>query len=242
VLEPRAENGAEAVAAVEAGQYDVVLMDVQMPVLDGIEASDRIRGLSAPKNKVPIIAVTAHAMVGARERYLAAGMDGYLSKPLDLTALLRVLGDIGQGVRNSEAAETPREMENVSHERSANADLDEGQLRALAKYLHAARIRELLLLFLSQLDEQVADIGALVQASDWPALMREAHTLAGAAGNIGATRVYRIARALEVACGEPKANIISDLIGQLVKARKSIAKAMRRQSAARIADIQQSAA
>jgi CheY-like chemotaxis protein len=65
-----------------------------MPVLDGIQATARIRALPAPYNRVPIIALTAHAMRGAREEYIAAGMDDYLAKPLDPTALLSKLGDI----------------------------------------------------------------------------------------------------------------------------------------------------
>jgi CheY-like chemotaxis protein len=69
-------------------------MDVQMPVLDGIQATARIRALPAPYNRIPIIALTAHAMRGAREEYIAAGMDDYLAKPLDPTVLLSKLGDL----------------------------------------------------------------------------------------------------------------------------------------------------
>ncbi|HWB48639.1 MAG TPA: ATP-binding protein [Stellaceae bacterium] len=232
------ENGAAAVAAVEAGEYDVVLMDVQMPVLDGIEAADRIRNLPAPKNAVPIIAVTAHAMAGARERYLAAGMDGYLSKPLDPAALLRVLDEVGHAPQENQPGETvgvPRAV-------SANADLDEDKLAELAQHLPEARIRELLLLFLAQLDEQVPRIAALAAASDWPAIKREAHTLAGSAGNMGATRIHRVSRALEAACDGANDEAVDDLAGQLVKARQSTAKAIRRWSAPRRLDIRQSAA
>jgi signal transduction histidine kinase/CheY-like chemotaxis protein len=89
-----ANNGEEAVAAAAAGDFDVILMDVQMPVLDGIQATARIRALPAPYNRIPIIALTAHAMRGAREEYIAAGMDDYLAKPLDPTVLLSKLGDL----------------------------------------------------------------------------------------------------------------------------------------------------
>ncbi len=93
-------NGAEAIAAVERTHWDVVLMDVQMPVMDGIEATQRIRTLALPGAKVPIVALTAHAMTGAREQYLAAGMDDYLTKPLSPTSLLAKLASLpltGQG-------------------------------------------------------------------------------------------------------------------------------------------------
>jgi CheY-like chemotaxis protein/HPt (histidine-containing phosphotransfer) domain-containing protein len=82
------ENGLQAVAEVRDGDYDVVLMDVQMPELDGIEATARIRALPSPKRAVRIIALTANAMNGAREKYLAAGMDDFVSKPVDSALLL----------------------------------------------------------------------------------------------------------------------------------------------------------
>lgn len=237
-----AENGAAAVAAVEASEYDVVVMDVQMPVLDGIEAADRIRNLPPPKNAVPIIAVTAHAMAGARERYLAAGMDGYLSKPLDPAALLRVLDEVGRAPQENQAEDRPGETGGAPRNVSTDAALDEDKLAELAQHLPEARIRELLLLFLAQLDEQVPRIAALAGASDWPAVKREAHTLTGSAGNIGAARIHRIARALEAACEGADVEAVDDLVSQFVKAHKSTAKTIRRWSAPRRSDIRQSAA
>lgn len=81
-------NGHQAVAAVRDGAYDVVLMDVQMPDLDGLEATQQIRALPPPRNRVPIIALTAHAMTGAKEGYLAAGMDDFVAKPIEPAVLL----------------------------------------------------------------------------------------------------------------------------------------------------------
>lgn len=88
-------NGIEALQALDREVYDVVLMDVQMPGLDGLEATRRIR--SAPRNQPHIIALTAHALAGDRERCLAAGMNDYLSKPLGLTDLENALAGIVQG-------------------------------------------------------------------------------------------------------------------------------------------------
>jgi signal transduction histidine kinase/ActR/RegA family two-component response regulator len=82
------ENGHQAVAAVRDGDYDVVLMDVQMPGLDGVEATRQIRALPAPRNRIPIIALTAHAMAGAKETYLAVGMDDFVAKPIASALLL----------------------------------------------------------------------------------------------------------------------------------------------------------
>ncbi|MBY0429957.1 MAG: response regulator, partial [Rhodospirillales bacterium] len=86
-----ANNGVEAVEAVRQQDYDLVLMDVQMPELDGMAATAAIRALDGPKAAVPIIALTANAMRGDAERYLAAGMSDYVSKPIDRARLLSLV-------------------------------------------------------------------------------------------------------------------------------------------------------
>ncbi len=86
-----ASDGGEAVARLEAGRYDLVLMDMQMPVMDGIEATRLIRALPAPKNRTLIVAMTANAMNGDREQCLAAGMDDYIAKPIDRRRLRALL-------------------------------------------------------------------------------------------------------------------------------------------------------
>lgn len=85
------ENGAEAVAAVVRSHYDLVLMDIQMPVMDGVEATQKIRSLGGDAAKLPIVAMTSHAMQGDREKYLAAGMDDYIAKPLDRAMLVSMV-------------------------------------------------------------------------------------------------------------------------------------------------------
>jgi CheY-like chemotaxis protein len=87
------ENGREAVTAVETQDFDLVLLDVQMPVMDGLQAVGLIRRREEEtgKSHVPVIALTAHAMQGDRERCLAAGMDDYLSKPINREDLFRVI-------------------------------------------------------------------------------------------------------------------------------------------------------
>ncbi|MEA2755827.1 MAG: hypothetical protein QOJ54_2116 [Aliidongia sp.] len=96
-------NGVEAVEAVRNGHYDLVLMDVQMPVLDGAEATRQIRGLPPPLCDIVVIALTAHAMVGSEEEYLAAGMDDYLTKPLNLAGLLSRLAGISSQIGDAES-------------------------------------------------------------------------------------------------------------------------------------------
>ena len=84
-----AEDGAQAVERLRQSDYDLVLMDVQMPVMDGFQATTAIRSLKDPhKSSLPIIAMTAHAMKGDQERCLAAGMDAYITKPLNSRDLI----------------------------------------------------------------------------------------------------------------------------------------------------------
>jgi signal transduction histidine kinase/CheY-like chemotaxis protein len=89
-----AGNGHDAVDAVRRSDFDVILMDVEMPDLDGVQAARQIRALAEPKCSVPIIAMTAHAMTGAKEQYLAAGMSDYISKPIQVKLLLAKLAKL----------------------------------------------------------------------------------------------------------------------------------------------------
>jgi two-component system, sensor histidine kinase and response regulator len=94
-------NGAEAVAAVRDEDFDAVLMDMQMPLLDGIAATRQIRALPPPRSRVPIIALTADAMTGSKGYYVETGMDGYLIKPISIAALQQKLQPLG-------CSDTPR--------------------------------------------------------------------------------------------------------------------------------------
>jgi CheY-like chemotaxis protein len=93
-----AENGRDALAQLnlaappeERPRYDIILMDIQMPVLDGLKATTMIRAQEKEGSRIPIVAVTAHAMKGDREKFLEAGLDAYLSKPVRIEALAAVL-------------------------------------------------------------------------------------------------------------------------------------------------------
>lgn len=99
------ETGAQAVAAVERDDYDIILMDIQMPEMNGLDATRIIRDMKGPKGRIPIVAMTANAMKGDREKYLQAGMDDYISKPLQRNGVLAVIMrnvslptlDVGEG-------------------------------------------------------------------------------------------------------------------------------------------------
>jgi CheY-like chemotaxis protein len=97
-------NGQEALDALQHASFDLVLMDVQMPVLDGLEATRRLRRQDngATSARVPVIALTAHAMQGDEEACLQAGMDGYLSKPVDMTELAAVISGLESSAPDAE--------------------------------------------------------------------------------------------------------------------------------------------
>jgi CheY-like chemotaxis protein/HPt (histidine-containing phosphotransfer) domain-containing protein len=178
------ENGHQAVDAVRRNDFDIVLMDVQMPELDGLAATRQIRALPAPKGRVPIIALTAHAMAGAREQYLAAGMDDYVAKPIKPELLFERIA----------AFAVPAEAG------SALPDLDLERLAALETLLPPAGLRELLKAYIADGAERATRLAEFGAKADIAALGREAHAAISAAGNVGAARVSALATALEAAC------------------------------------------
>ncbi len=101
-----AQNGHQAVDAVRDGDYDVVLMDIQMPELDGLQATAQIRALPPPKNAIRIIALTANAMSGAKEEYLGSGFDDYITKPIQSAILLAKLAELSRMPRQADKSLT----------------------------------------------------------------------------------------------------------------------------------------
>jgi signal transduction histidine kinase/DNA-binding response OmpR family regulator len=180
------ENGHQAVAAVRDGDYDVVLMDVQMPDLGGVEATRQIRALPPPKNQVRVIALTAHAMLGAKEEYLGAGMDDFVSKPIDSALLLANL------VRNESAAV-------ATEPDSDGLVFDLARLEVLASYLQPAQLRDFAELYLEHSVGSADRIAELAAHGDYDAMAQEVHVLVGAAGNAGAVETYQLAQALAAA-------------------------------------------
>jgi CheY-like chemotaxis protein/HPt (histidine-containing phosphotransfer) domain-containing protein len=194
------ENGHQAVAAVRDGDYDAVLMDVQMPDLDGVEATRQIRALPPPRNRVPIIALTAHAMIGAREEYLAAGMDDFVSKPIESALLLGKLARLAGTAQGPPAA--AMEPAAAGAERDHYVPVfDLARLETLAGFLQPEPLRDFVRLYLEHSVESARRIVALAAAGDYRTMGCEAHQLAGSAGNAGALETRRLAEAL-IAAGK----------------------------------------
>ena len=183
------ENGEQALAAIQSSDFDLVLMDLQMPVLDGIEATRRIRALPSQKNSIPIIALTAHAMAGTREECLRNGIDDYLSKPIDPGKLFTILSEFA-------GPQPPRVKPACSMEQT---DLDQSRLAALQELLQPSELARFVQSFSDQLPGQVQEVSTFVDAADYRSLRYAAHSIAGVAGNLGATRLAGAAQALEIA-------------------------------------------
>ena len=190
-------NGQEALAAIERQEFDLVLMDVQMPGLDGFEATHAVRQAELSQGKhLPIIAMTAHAMKGDRERCLAAGMDEYVSKPIRADQLLRAISAVTNvaGLPSLPAANQHAPAGILDRE----AALD--RLGGNEDYL-----REIANIFLEDAPHRRDQIRSAVAKGDLARLREAAHMLRGAIGYFGAgpasEATLRLERAVEA--GEP---------------------------------------
>jgi PAS domain S-box-containing protein len=182
-------NGRLAVEAVASGSFDAVLMDVAMPEMGGFEALEIIRAREAVEGgRVPIIALTAHAMTEDRQRCLDAGFDDYLSKPVRASGLAASLGRI---VAPSDSASTDEARPAANR---AVFDPDEA-LDGLAG--DEPLFREILGVFLDEGPRLAAEVRQAAEQGDAPSLKRQAHTLAGTAGHFAAHEVVAAARRVE---------------------------------------------
>jgi CheY-like chemotaxis protein len=186
-----AQHGREAVERVRAGRFDLVLMDCQMPEMDGFAATRAIRGAETPGCHVPIVAMTAFAMKGDRERCLAAGMDDYIAKPMPLALLAEVLARwIGDGAEVAVVSVSPVSLA-LWDELRAELDTDE--------------LRELLAVLRQQAATTFAEMRGCLAVADLRGVAALAHRFCGSAGNLGAQALAQQLRAIEEACRTPGA-------------------------------------
>jgi CheY-like chemotaxis protein/HPt (histidine-containing phosphotransfer) domain-containing protein len=189
-----AENGLQAVAAVKQKRFGLVLMDVAMPEMDGLEATQAIRAMDGEQGRVPIVAMTAGAFNEDKERCFSAGMDDFVGKPVVRADLLKAVerwmdGDAAQ-------APEPAALLPASPEQSL---LDEAVLRALQDDLSADLLPSVLKTFVEDARRRLPAIETAVRGGDLGAMGREAHALKGAAGTFGALALQAAAAELEAA-------------------------------------------
>ncbi len=200
-----APHGRAAIEAARSRRYALALMDCQMPEMDGFDATRAIRsleaegaGLAAGGARLPIVALTAHAMTGDRDKCIEAGMDGYVIKPFAQEALgAEIRRHLGSAPAQSGATE-------AQGEEPAQA-LDAGALealRALDRDGTRGVLRRVLDIYLRNAPGLAGDIEAGAAANDWERVGRAAHSLKSSSRNVGATQLSRICRDLERAAAE----------------------------------------
>jgi len=204
-----ANNGKEAVEMVRPGNFEAVLMDIQMPVMGGFEATQEIRMDEGFKD-LPIIAMTAHAMAGDREKSLEAGMNDHVTKPIDPDQLISALvkwikpgkREISEGV--CELLNETKEVEDILPSELPGISIASGLGRVGGnKQLYT----KLLCKFKDGQENAVEQIKAALQSGDVDTATRLAHTVKGVSGNLGGESLYQAAADLEKAIKEGKQNL-----------------------------------
>jgi CheY-like chemotaxis protein/HPt (histidine-containing phosphotransfer) domain-containing protein len=185
-----AGNGLEVLEALERQDYDVVLMDIEMPELDGVEATRQIKTQFPPEKCPRIVAVTANAMAGDRERFLAAGMDDYISKPIRVEALVDALTAVGQAAASE--AQTADEYAGTIDMASLDRlfDVVGGDREALVELTES---------FLANGPDLIDQLRASAGNHDVAGFRRAVHTLKSSANDFGATALADTCASLEAA-------------------------------------------
>ena len=189
-----ATTGRQALERLACDVFDLVLMDITMPEMDGLQATREIRAGNVPgcPRDIPVVALTAHALVGDRERFLAAGMDGYLAKPIQTHELAKIIRQVLPGrAAPPSTGDAPFPGPTLAFDQAF-------QQRHFRN--DPAFLQDLLTLYREDLAQKVAECEQALTAGDLPAIAKAAHTLAGASATVGAVAVREAAvRLSEVA-------------------------------------------
>jgi PAS domain S-box-containing protein len=215
-----ADSGVEVLAALDRRRFDVIVMDVRMPKMDGLQATAAIRERErASGGHVPIVALTADAMKGDRERCLAAGMDGYLTKPIRPEELLHAVEARAPGASPFAVESPPREAGRAVLDRRSLLDRVAGD-RAL--------MVEVVELFLADLPAMSARIADAIASGEAEPVARAAHALKGAAANVSGERAAAAARELEMVARAGDLNSAPEAFARLSKELEPLERELRR--------------
>jgi two-component system sensor histidine kinase/response regulator len=206
------ENGKRAFEAVKSGHYDLVLMDVQMPEMDGFEATKAIRNFESPGTHIPIIAMTAHALQGDRERCLEAGMDGYISKPIDPDEVFNLIKEWTTHQEFGTQVQVEPEVIASTDDETPPVDIHKAMpLFSNDKEFFLEMFSEFVLRIPSLHQELVDSLGS----GDREKLLRVSHNLKGLAANFQATKVSELAREVEEISSIASVHEIDKILAQI---------------------------
>ncbi len=219
-------NGHEAIKALETLPYDLVLMDVQMPEMDGLEATEKIRILTSAVSSphIPIIAMTANAMQGDKEKCLAVGMDDYISKPVNPKVLAEKIEqwlpqELNSRIPQKETVMEPSVSQTPVFDRAGFLE------RVMGDEDIAEQIVEV---FLDDIPKQIESLKQALEASDSETFHRVVHGIKGAAANVGGEALRELAAQVEKACKEGHFELVADscpkLEQQFNRLKEAIAK------------------
>jgi CheY-like chemotaxis protein len=189
-------SGTEALEVIRRQSYDLILLDCQMPDIDGYDVARAIRGMETAGRRVPIVAMTAHTMDGEREKCLAVGMDDYLTKPVTMQRLGGVL------VRWLGAREDVVDMEKMAG------------LQQLAK-ANPSFMRDITALFREDALVRLHELRDSLGGSNADKVARAAHSLKSSSGNIGASRMYSLCATIESTARQGNLAGVAEMVEQL---------------------------
>jgi CheY-like chemotaxis protein/HPt (histidine-containing phosphotransfer) domain-containing protein len=254
-----ARNGLEAIQALERQPYDLVFMDVQMPVLDGLEATRQIRqkqGESAPhahfKQRIGIVAMTANAMQGDRDKCITAGMDDYIPKPVRPEMIQAVIERLAPSILSATPAPAPTAVPVVTIPVAvppaglaraivpvANPQ-SQAQNKALPVDLerldefsggNAESFNELVTLYLTQTSEQIQNMQSALNATDLVRVARLAHSCAGASSTCGMVVIAPLLRKVEASANARESGALAGLLAEIQQEFRRIQEFLRNRTA-----------
>lgn len=228
-----ADNGLDALNLLQTNHFDIIFMDCQMPIMDGYTASIRIREqerLSNNRRRIPIIAMTAHALEKDKKRCLQSGMDGYLPKPFSLDSLAQCLAEWLPD--RAEQKKSPVTFGETSTTTQQTSVLDQSILQSLREMQNMGSSNLLNTLFdayTTSSQELVQDIERALAQSDWTEIRNHAHTLKSSSHNIGATTLSRIAQNMETLALKKNVQEMENLYSELLEEHEKVLLAVAQQ-------------
>lgn len=208
-------DGRQAVDAVREADYGAILMDMEMPEMSGLEATAVIRALPAPKNAVPIIAMTAHIGARDRQRCLDAGMNEHLEKPIDRSRLAAVLRDlVGEGSTPSSGI-PPADDAPAAGKTSMAGEIDDAVIEQLKTDAGPQIVAELILTYMAETDERLARMAEAAEAGRFDDVAGDAHAMKSSSGTFGAVQLQMLAARIEMASTNREAGQVETTLAEL---------------------------